>query len=82
MRENAQTTHNPLNPKIMVNLDLLIKNDVDRSSCLKRLLLIIFVNCMAAREPVYSNFAKRDKISSAVHQNSVKVQWVNNKIGY
>ena len=35
MRENAQTTHNPIIPKILFNLDLLIKTNVaNRSSCL------------------------------------------------
>ena len=35
MREKAQTTHSPIIPKIMFNLDLLIKiNVANRSSCL------------------------------------------------
>ena len=35
MRENAQTIHSPLNPKIVFNLDLLIKiNVANRSICL------------------------------------------------
>lgn len=35
MSENAQTTHRPLNPKIMFTLDLLLEiNVANRSSCL------------------------------------------------